>query len=174
VTEVPTTTPPRPRLSAPQRIAIYAVGFGLWASGGLWLLFHFFVQPHFGAPHPLEPWWMKLHGAFSFASLWLFGLLWGVHVIKGWSGGRRRWSGGTLAGILIGLMLTGYLLYYVGDEDVRDLVSIAHWSVGLALPLLFFVHYGARQTPRETTAADAPQATGEPRVIPLTRRRAGD
>lgn len=168
------TAPVPLRPSAPQRIGIYAVGFGLWASGGLWLLFHFFVQPHFGAPHPLEPWWMKLHGACAFASLWLFGLLWGVHVVRGWSGGRRRWSGATLAGILICLMLSGYLLYYVGDEDLRDVASIAHWSLGLASPLLFFAHYWARRSSRDAEAPDAADAGVKPRVVALSRRQAAD
>src|SRR5258708_21711420 len=104
---------------------------------------------------------MKLHGAFSFASLWLFGLLWGVHVIKGWSGGRRRWSGGTLAGILIGLMLTGYLLYYVGDEDVRDLVSIAHFPVAHALPHLLFMQNLA--APHQTTNEASTRVHTHPR-----------
>ena len=56
---------------------------------------------------------MFFFAAFAFAAIWTFGLLWGVHVIKGWSGERRRLSGGLLAGLLMWLIFSGYLLYYV-------------------------------------------------------------
>ena len=47
-------------------------------------------QGEFGPQsHPLEPWWLKLHGAFAFAFTWFFGLLWGTHVTVAWPRGRR-------------------------------------------------------------------------------------
>ena len=57
--------------------------FGLWGTGAAWLLLHyFFVQegPFGPGPHPLEFWSIAAHGAFAFASLWMIGLLWSVHV----------------------------------------------------------------------------------------------
>jgi hypothetical protein len=167
--DIPITTPVAARLSTPRRIAIYTVGFGLWASGGLWLLFHFFVAPHFGAMHPLEPWWLKLHGAFGFAALWIFGLLWGVHVTKGWTAGRARWSGGAMVAVLICLTITGYLLYYSGDEDFRAAVSLIHWVIGLAAPAAFFLHYPWSRRNGDSEANSAPQDRAS--VIELKRRR---
>lgn len=32
---------------------------------------------------------------------------------------RRRWSGGILTGAFLVLIITGYLLYYIGDDSVR-------------------------------------------------------
>jgi hypothetical protein len=67
----------------PWKIGVYSIVAGLWLSGGLWLLLHYFLtsESEFGPQrNPLEPWWLKFHGAFAFAAIWLFGLLWGKHV----------------------------------------------------------------------------------------------
>lgn len=127
----------------PRRWALYIVGLGVWLSGGLWLLFHHFFaeQGEFGPKiHPLEPWWLKLHGAFGFAAIWIFGLLWGAHVSRAWPRLRRRWSGGLMTGVFAWLIVSGYLLYYVGNENTRSAVSILHWVFGLASPICFGIH----------------------------------
>ncbi len=126
-----------------RRRALYVIGIGVWLTGGLWLIFHYFLvrQGEFGpVENPLEPWWLKLHGAFAFAALWIFGLLWGIHITKFWKHQRRRWSGGILAGIFSLLILSGYLLYYVGDDTARPLISVVHWGIGLASPFLLVWH----------------------------------
>jgi hypothetical protein len=126
-----------------RRLYLYIIALGTWISGGLWLLFHYFLvkQGEFGPQiNPLEPWWLKLHGAFAFAAIWIFGLLWGIHITKTWPGGRRRWSGSLLTGLFLWLIISGYLLYYVGDEKLRPLISILHWSVGLGCPIFFLWH----------------------------------
>jgi hypothetical protein len=126
-----------------RRAGIYVVGGGLWLSGALWLLFHYFMQSRgeFAVvPHPLEPWWLRLHGAFAFGAIWVFGLLWSAHVSPGWAGGKRRRSGAALVGLFLWLTLTGYLLYYLGHEWLRSLTSLLHWSLGLLIPVLFLLH----------------------------------
>jgi len=125
------------------RLTLYGASLGVWFSGGLWLLLHnfFLRRGEFGPEvNPLEPWCLKVHGAFAFAAVWFFGLLWGVHVTKLWPLSWRRWSGGAMAGIVALLTLTGYLLYYVGDDKVRSLVSVLHWAIGLVAPLFFAWH----------------------------------
>lgn len=131
------------RLPARRRVLVYVVGSGLWLTGGLWLVFHHFLQRRgeLGiGPHPLEPWWMKFHGAFALGALWVLGLLWGVHVVEGWALRKRRVSGAVLLGTLGLLTVTGYLLYYVGDEQAREVTGIVHWAVGLACAVVFIVH----------------------------------
>ena len=159
------------RLTRRRRLGVYVIGLGVWLSGTLWLLFHYFaVQtgPFGPEPHPLESWWLKLHGAFAFATLWIFGLLWGVHLVKGWSAGQRRWSGGLLVGALLWFVISGYLLYYVGDDDVRAVLSVLHWASGLAAPALFLVHRFQR-SPSVATAA-----TGKPQLVLVRRKEAGN
>ena len=119
------------------------VGLGVWLSGALWLIFHHFLvrQGEFGPQvHPLEPWCLRVHGAMAFASIWLFGLIWSEHVARRWPSSRRKWSGGFLSGIFVLLTVTGYLLYYVGDDRARAVVSILHWGIGLAGPVFFALH----------------------------------
>ena len=53
------------RLSRRHQRLLYGICGVLWATGALWLIFHYFLQVsgEFGeTPHPLEPWWMRLHG----------------------------------------------------------------------------------------------------------------
>lgn len=38
------------------------------------------------------------------------------------------------------LTLTGYMLYYTGNEAVRDGASYLHTGIGLALPILLALH----------------------------------
>lgn len=129
--------------SAPQ--ATRVVQHRHWGMAHWWAVavvpFLLVRQGEFGPQtHPLEPWSLKLHGAFAFAVIWVFGLLWGVHVTTAWPLGRRRWSGGVMTGVLWWLTVSGYLLYYVSDETARSLISLLHWTVGLAGPLVFFWH----------------------------------
>ena len=132
-----------PRLSRTRRIALYVVGIGVWLSGVLWLAFHYFVVergPFGSTESPMEPCSVTLHGAFAFAAIWLFGLLWGAHLPAGWSCGWRRRSGGLLAGLWGWLIVSGYLLYYAGGEEFRTAVSLAHWITGLTAPAAFAAH----------------------------------
>jgi len=131
------------RLTRLRKWGVYSIGIGIWASGVLWLALHYFLRrkSEFGfETNPAEPWMMKLHGAFAFAALAGLGLLWGVHILNGWFSNRRRWSGGIVFGLACFLGLTGYLLYYAGDDDFRDVVSVAHWAVGIAVIGFFLWH----------------------------------
>ena len=125
------------------QLTICVAGLVLWASGLLWLLLeNFFVREGAFGPEksPVEPWALRVHGIFGALTLFLFGLLWGTHVQTAWRFGRKRYSGGTLTGVLILLAVTGYLLYYVADDRLRSFTSIAHWSIGVILPVLFVNH----------------------------------
>jgi hypothetical protein len=161
------------RLGAPTRTGMYVVGLGVWLSGGLWLVLHHWLikRGEFGPEvNPLEPWCLKAHGAFAFATVWFFGLLWRVHVTKVWPLSWRRCSGGVMAGSLAWLTLSGYLLYYVGEDTARSIVSILHWGIGLVVPIFFFSHrFGLRKrVPKSSFRTDsflkvdhgAPSASG--------------
>ncbi|MBI3677640.1 MAG: hypothetical protein HY243_13600 [Proteobacteria bacterium] len=131
------------RLSRARRWVTYGIGLGLWLTGVAWLVLHYFLQQQgeFGpAPHPLEYWSRAAHGLFGFAALWTFGLLWGAHIVGAWGTRRHRISGTMLLGLLVWLIASGYLLYYLGNDAAISAVALAHWAVGLTLPLPFFAH----------------------------------
>jgi hypothetical protein len=131
------------RLSRQRRYLVYGIGWTLWLSGALWLIFHYALmrQGPFGdEPHPLEPWWLRLHAAMAFAAMWSFGLVWGVHIVTGWHTRRQRLSGGFAVALLLWLIVTGYLLYYLTDDRWRSIGAMAHWAMGLALPIMLAIH----------------------------------
>jgi hypothetical protein len=131
------------RLPPARRYGVYAVCFGIWATGAAWLVLHDFMrrQGPFGPEnHPLEPWALKLHGAFAFATLWTLGMLWVAHIVNGWQAHRRRASGAVLLGFALFLVATGWLLYYAGGDELRGQVALLHWSVGLAAPVALGLH----------------------------------
>jgi hypothetical protein len=149
---VPAKVSPRaPELSRSRIRLVYTISIGLWLSGAAWLLSHYFMvqEGEFGPlPHPLEFWSIAAHGAFGFASLWLLGLLWSVHIPAGWRSFRRRWSGGAMFGVTAFLVVSGYLLYYLGNAEVISVVAALHWAVGLGCPALFLLHRFSRDNAR--------------------------
>jgi len=143
--------PRAPELSRSRVLTIYTISLGLWLSGAVWLLAHYFLvyDGDFGPlPHPLEFWSIAAHGAFGFASLWLLGLLWSVHIPAGWRSIRRRWSGSLMFGVAGVLIFSGFLLYYLGNAEVISVVATLHWAVGLACPALFLLHRFSRDSTR--------------------------
>lgn len=116
----------------------------LWLSGSAWLLLHFYGQAtgEFGPEaNPLEPWMLRLHGFVMLPALLGVGGLFIAHFPKGWIHRPQRIIGIVLGVFLAILAITGYLLYYVGDDDLRTLFSKTHWIAGLAVPAAFIWHY---------------------------------
>ena len=143
-------TAPITRLPRWQEWTLYLAIAGLLLSGALWLLFHYFVsgEGEFGRmTHPLEPWWLKIHGAFGMFALIALGTLVPNHIAKAWQRRRNRLTGSVNTVTFMVLVVTGYLLYYLGDDTWRDWASVAHWAVGFGLPVATLVHVvaGSRQ-----------------------------
>jgi hypothetical protein len=131
------------------------VGWGLWLSGVIWLLFHYFFMRDtaFGPqPHPLEIWTLRLHAAFGFFALWSFGMVWSAHIVGGWYTRRQRWSGGSAFAVLGLLVISGYLIYYLIDDEWHSGVALVHWIVGLSLPCFMALHVVLGRRPRAKRA----------------------
>ena len=135
------------RLVPWQRIALYATGSALLATGALWLVVHYSIGA--GAdelPHPVEVWSLRLHGLAAFGALFVLGMLAAAHIPQGWRlSQRRRWAGQRSSGVLlcvIGALLaaTGYLLFYFAPESLRPALGWAHAFVGVTMALLIASH----------------------------------
>ena len=138
------------RLANRVKTWINLIGLGVWISGGAWLVVHYWVNAQDGGElfvSPAEPWWLKVHGAFAFLAVWTGGLMWGLHIVRAWHRRRHRWSGGTLIGAVLVLIVSGYFLYYVGDERPRQIISLTHWILGLVLPVAYLTHRLAKKIP---------------------------
>jgi hypothetical protein len=48
-------------------------------------------------------------------------------------------------GLIAWLTITGYALYYLGNDDAITLVMLFHWTIGLAAPIFFLLHRFMRQ-----------------------------
>jgi hypothetical protein len=131
------------RLSRRQRTATYVAFSVAWLTGALWLLFHYFLrrQGEFALePHPLEYWWLRLHGLCAFVLLWLGGLLWALHVRHGMGLAQRRRSGLAIVFAFCMLAASGYLIYYADEGVAHDLIVVLHWAIGLALVVPVALH----------------------------------
>ena len=115
-----------------QKRILYGTISILWLTGAIWI--------YILETNPLRPLWMKIHGAAAMAFLMVFGTLLMKHVPAGLDQDQQRPSGlSTLisCGILI---LTGWGLYYLGNETLRLWISRTHTWLGLGLPLIIFLH----------------------------------
>jgi len=132
------------KLAEWQKWLLCISGGALWLSGAAWLLLHYLghAKGEFGPEtNPAEPWMMRLHGFVLLPALLGVGGMFVAHIPKGWDHARQRIAGVVLGTVLGLLILSGYLLYYVGDDRARDWVSKAHWIVGLGLPVVFIWHW---------------------------------
>ena len=146
------------RLARWQIMLLAISGALLWLSGAAWLLLHYFgqMQGEFGPEiNPLEPWLLRLHGLVLIPALIGLGGLLVAHIPKGWKDVPQRNIGLGLTGLVIVLIVSGYLLYYLGDETLRSWTSIAHWSIGLLVPTIFIWHYVHGQSKRRGKRAAA-------------------
>jgi len=117
------------RLSRLHRRLLYVTLGSLLVSGALWEWYR-------------DATLMKIHGAAAMLALILFGMLLPGHT-KGWNGCRRK-TGIPILGASAWLIVSGYLLYYAGNETVREFTSGSHLGIGLALPLLLGFHVWCR------------------------------
>lgn len=123
-----------------QRNAIYATVALVALSGLGWLLATWTdAETTSAATRSTATWLLRAHGIAAYGLLVAAGSVLPLHLRLGWRLGRNRWSGSALVGLLLVLAGSGLWLYY-GPPDGRDAVSIAHWAVGLGLPVWLVLH----------------------------------
>jgi hypothetical protein len=180
---------PPMRLNQRHERWLYAIAALIFLSGLGWLADHYLFagSAEFGDAHaPSELWWLRLHGAAAMAGLVVFGSLFPGHIARALRSSANRRSGLVMLSIVISLILTGWCLYYVGDEETRPWISMVHWLVGImaGAGLVLHVRLGKRRvqrlrfvasselplvtsTPVDTVAVDAGEvlSASEPRAL---------
>jgi hypothetical protein len=127
----------------PLRLALYGVGALLLLTGIAWAVLHYlpgWLGRSEREAQSANAFLMKVHGAAAMLALMLLGSLAADHVFAGWRAARNRVSGLTMLLLTFALIVTGYLLYYSGGEDTRELASMLHLGAGALLPAIVFVH----------------------------------
>lgn len=175
------------KLSQRHKRWLYATAGILFASGLGWLIAHYLFagRGDFGdAPHPSEPWWLRIHGAAAMGFLIALGSLLPGHISRAWHARRNHRSGLFMLTLVAVLILTGYGLYYAGDEETRPWISLLHWLIGVAaaagLPL--HVYLGRRKLTDKHSAAGravgsiSPTATdaSDGKHVSMQRRHQGE
>jgi len=147
------------RLPVSLRSGLYAMGLVVLASGVAWLVMRDPSRPGLAAAS------MEIHGGAAMVLLVLIGAVSALHAPAGWRERRNRWSGAVVATLLTVLALTGFLLYYLGDEQARAFASLLHWTVGFGAAALLGLHvwlgvraakaasYGSRPAPGASARA---------------------
>jgi hypothetical protein len=129
-------------LSPLERRIFYGVTFILWLTGTIWLFFRYGVpvEDEFGPQtHSAQTMMLKIHGLAAMAFLFIVGEL--IHHIRpGWRRKQQRPSGASLLFFSGFLILTGWGLYYAGDERFRNWMSAMHSIIGFLLPVIIFLH----------------------------------
>ena len=136
-------TPTPIRFSAPNKRWLYVIFATLWLSGAWWLITHYFmrVSGEFGdMPHPLENWWLRLHGLMVFAGLVALGGVLSTHAQRAWKLNKNRRTGLFMKLVFLWLAMTGYALYYFASEENAAWLPLLHWIMGLSVPLVLAFH----------------------------------
>lgn len=129
------------KLTFIQRVFAHLTFFVLLFSGLVWLFFNFYLDSE--SPFRfLNLWNLKLHGLAAFGFLIVFGMILSTHISFNWRVRKnRRLSGIMLVIIFTLLILSGYVLYYSGSDDLRTFTSYFHWIVGLICTAFFITHF---------------------------------
>jgi cation transport ATPase len=131
--------PLQQRLSRRHELWVYATG-GVLALSGIGALLCEYLLRTGPEPHPLEVWWLRLHGAALLGFLIVFGTVLPAHARGGWLHRMNRGTGVPLLVLMGLLVLSGYGLYYLVDERWRAVTSNIHWILGLAAIGLLAAH----------------------------------
>ncbi len=140
------------KLSDHHKVWLYAVTLLVYVTGVAWAWLHYLggraeeLAPRSAA----EPWMLKLHGAGAMAILVLLGTLLPGHVRFAWHTRRNRPNGVALILFFAFLGVSGYGLYYFGNERLRSWTSWLHLAIGVALPAMIVIHiWSGRRSPAQ-------------------------
>jgi hypothetical protein len=149
-------------LKRSQRYLLYTVLALLFLSGVVWAYWNYLVAVPGDFEMSAKAWAMKIHGAAAMAVLVLIGMLLSTHVRLAWRARRNRANGSVFLSAFSVLTITGYGLYYAGDERLRAGTSWIHLAVGLALPILLLIHLflGRRTRPTAESSTRPRFASG--------------
>ena len=135
------------RLAPSLRYSLLATATVLFASGVPWLAARYLPGSQ-SLPEGVATASMRIHGGAAMAILALTGSVVALHVPGAWRERKNLASGVALGVSLIALTVTGYCLYYLGDDYARAIASLGHWLLGLtALPVFVWHILAGRLRP---------------------------
>ncbi|MBC7379591.1 MAG: DUF4405 domain-containing protein [Burkholderiaceae bacterium] len=130
------------RLPAWQRRGLYASMLVLTLSGLAWLALHFLAGESGDDLAQAVPrlWSIRIHAAAALWLLVMMGSLMPLHMRSAWHLRRNRIGGAGLVALMLGLTLTGYLLWYAPEGTGRLWSEWLHWVLGGGAPVALLAH----------------------------------
>ena len=130
------------QITRPHRLTLYAVSLALLVSGGAWAWIHHLDEAGRAGEflRRTNPWLLKAHGFAAVGFVLLLGTLIPVHIRHSWHARKNRPNGVFFLSAVGLLTISGYALYYLGDEAWRNGASQFHIWLGLAAPVLLCFH----------------------------------
>ena len=130
------------RLSRRHRLTLYCASLLLFVSGVAWAWAnHLDETAQVGeSVRQWKPWLLKIHGFSALAFVLLLGTLLPGHVRRAWHARKNRGNGAFFLTSVSLLTLSGYALYYIGGEELRNAVSQFHLWLGVVAPVLLVWH----------------------------------
>ena len=108
------------------------------------LIFSFVLNAGSGIGLWLRPThgWRVFHGWTIPLFLIVFGVIWRVHVVRGWRLKKNVSSGLLTLGIFLALIITGWAVYYppAGSEAAQQYAKDWHTWLGLVSSFLLLAH----------------------------------
>lgn len=134
---------PSAKLPLWHRLGLTVTLFVTWGTGTVLLWARYFGRKD--GPFGPENHWAEsptraIHGGMVLVCLLALGSLVPTHFRAGWLTGTRQTSAFTMVTTTLILILTGWGLYYVGGDSLRQGLSFTHSGLGLLLLPLFFIH----------------------------------
>ncbi len=124
------------------RALLYAVSLALFLSGVAWTWIRHL--DHFGRASDrllrIKTDLIAIHGFSAMFFVLLVGTLLVSHVGRAWHARRNRPNGAFFLIAVSLLTLSGYALYYLGSETLRNADSRFHLWLGVGAPLLLLWH----------------------------------
>jgi len=84
--------------------------------------------------------WRVSHGWSIPPFLIMFGVIWRVHILRGWRLRKNILSGLVTLFTFLVLTATGWLIYYSGSDEIQNLARTWHTWLGLAITFVLFLH----------------------------------
>jgi hypothetical protein len=133
------------QLHRAHRLALYIVSLALLLSGLVWAWIQRLDELGQASDSLVraKTSLIAIHGFSAMAFVLLLGTLLVSHIRRAWLGRKNRPNGVFFLAAVSLLVLSGYGLYYVGNETVRAATSQFHLWLGAAAPALLFWHIWA-------------------------------
>jgi len=140
------------QLSRRHRLTLYTASLVLFLSGVGWAWIHHLDEAGKAGDDlvRLKQWLIAIHGFSAMVFVLLLGTLLFSHVRRAWHARKNLKNGVFFLTAINLLTLSGYALYYLGDENWRKAASNFHLWLGAVAPALLVLHIwlGRRSTSR--------------------------